>query len=43
MLCPQRFYNTFTINPKWQVVICGTNKSNFNGRFKLVPITTNHL
>ena len=46
ILCLQYFYNTFTTNFKWQVIIgCywWGKKGNFSSRFKLELITTIYL
>ena len=42
MICTHNFYNIFTTNFKWQVVIFGL-KSNLNIKFKFELIITNHL
>ena len=41
MLCLQYFYNIFTINFKWQVVIKGGQKDNLSYGFKNTSQTYN--
>ena len=42
MLRSQHFYNTFTKNIMWQIVISG-QKSTFNYKLKLKLLTTDYL
>ena len=42
MISAHNFYNIFTTNFKWQVIIVGL-KNNLNVKFKFELIITNHM
>ena len=43
MICAYNFYNIFTTNFKWLVVIIRLKKSNLSVKFKFELIITNHM